>query len=280
MRVKSLFQIVFFVFVLGTIATFGHPGIGIVQDSKGNIFYTDLQQVWQISASGKKSLAVKNVHTHELYLDAKDNLFGEDVRYEGELTDKYHHRLWKRSPSGTVTDLFGERPGFPEDYGLVRDRQGNHYWIANDAKRNKLKKRDPQGRIQVIPTDRPLGRLSWLALSPDGNLLYAVSDNGLISIDRKGKTEALLHEPEPNRSMLFGIWPAADGTVYVAYYSQNAIKKVKKSGEVTILARSEKPWAPTGLVMSLDKTLWVLEYSTSNQARVRKIAPNGKATLF
>lgn len=30
-----------------------HPGIGIVMDSKGNVFYTDLKQVWKIDPLGK-----------------------------------------------------------------------------------------------------------------------------------------------------------------------------------------------------------------------------------
>jgi hypothetical protein len=39
-----------------------HPGIGIVMDSKGNVFYTDLHQIWKIDAQGKKSIAVREVH--------------------------------------------------------------------------------------------------------------------------------------------------------------------------------------------------------------------------
>ena len=34
-----------------------HPGIGIVKDSKGNIYYTDLKQVWKISSDGSKLLS-------------------------------------------------------------------------------------------------------------------------------------------------------------------------------------------------------------------------------
>jgi hypothetical protein len=43
-----------------------HPGIGIVKDSKGNIYYTDLAKVWKVTASGEKSVVVDRVHTHEL----------------------------------------------------------------------------------------------------------------------------------------------------------------------------------------------------------------------
>ena len=80
--------------------------------------------------------------------------------------------------------------------------------------------------------------------------------------------------------MLFGIWPARNGDVYVADYGENAIKKVAKSGAVKVVTKTVEPWAPTGLVIGADATLWLLEYSKTNQARVRKIAANGKETLF
>ncbi len=53
-----------------------HPGVGIVKDSKGNIYYTDLKQVWKIT-KGNKTVVVPDVHTHELYVDQNDNLYGE-----------------------------------------------------------------------------------------------------------------------------------------------------------------------------------------------------------
>jgi hypothetical protein len=56
-----------------------HPGIGIVMDQRGNVFYTDLSNVWRISPDGTKSIAVPFVHTHELFLDPDDNIFGEQL---------------------------------------------------------------------------------------------------------------------------------------------------------------------------------------------------------
>ena len=64
--------------------SFAHPGIGIVKDRKGNIYYTDLKQVWKIDKSGTKTMVVNNVHSHELYMDAEDNLYGEHLWYNGK----------------------------------------------------------------------------------------------------------------------------------------------------------------------------------------------------
>src|SRR5688572_23144493 len=70
-----------------------HPGVGIVMDSRGNVFYTDLSHVWKIAPDGAKTIAVRGVHTHELALDSADNLFGEHLWYEGDATRPWAHRV-------------------------------------------------------------------------------------------------------------------------------------------------------------------------------------------
>ena len=93
-----------------------HPGVGIVVDSRGNVFYTDLKNVWRVAPDGGRSIAVANVHSHELYLDAADNLYGEHLWYDGEKSNRWGHRVWRRSPDGQVTDIIKARPtGFSVD---------------------------------------------------------------------------------------------------------------------------------------------------------------------
>src|SRR5262249_6723135 len=82
-----------------------HPGGGIVVDGGGNIFYTDLKQVWKIAPDGRKSVAVPNVHTHELCLDSGGNLFGEHLWYEGEATNRWGHRVWRLTPEGRLENV-------------------------------------------------------------------------------------------------------------------------------------------------------------------------------
>ena len=55
---------------LSTTTTLAHPGWGIVQDSRGNVFFTDTKQVWKVTPDGRMSVAVGDVHTHELCVDA------------------------------------------------------------------------------------------------------------------------------------------------------------------------------------------------------------------
>jgi hypothetical protein len=57
-----------------------HPGIRIVKDRKGNIYYTDLKQVWKITKSNS-TVDVIDVHSHELYISPHDNLLAKvDIR--------------------------------------------------------------------------------------------------------------------------------------------------------------------------------------------------------
>src|SRR5262245_18803239 len=95
-----------------------HPGVGIVQDSRGNVFFTDLKQVWKIAPDGDKSVAVPNVHTHELCLDPDDNLYGEHLWYEGDATSKWSHRVWRLKRDGTLSEVIPIREGFVRDYSF------------------------------------------------------------------------------------------------------------------------------------------------------------------
>ena len=123
------------VLMLAGAAAQAHPGVGVVKDNRGNLFFTDLKQVWKIAPDGKKSVAVPNVHTQELCLDAEDNLYGEHLWYEGEATKKWGHRVWCLKRDGTLVDVIPAREGFPRDYSFVRDRAGNMYCYARPSNR-------------------------------------------------------------------------------------------------------------------------------------------------
>src|SRR5687767_7064624 len=110
-----------------------HPGVGIVRDRQGNVFYTDLVHVWRIAPDGRKSIAVRDVHTHELSIDSAGNLFGEDSDYLGG--ERWRHRVWRRAPDGRVTDVIPWTDGFFREYGFVRDRAGAMYWVSCPERR-------------------------------------------------------------------------------------------------------------------------------------------------
>ena len=148
MKIVNTFAV--FLFVGAT--AFAHRGVGIVMDSRGNVFYTDLKHVWKIAPDGQKSIAVRNVHTHELYIDAENNLYGEHLWYEGETIDKWGHRVWCLKADGTLVEVIRGREGFREDYQdafFVRDAAGNMYW-ADRGKPTVIRKRTPDGDLWLL----------------------------------------------------------------------------------------------------------------------------------
>ena len=63
--------------LLFTVSAFAHPSVSVVIDSHGNVFYSDLKQIWRVAPDGSRSVAVPNVHSHALYIDAGDTLYGD-----------------------------------------------------------------------------------------------------------------------------------------------------------------------------------------------------------
>ncbi|MFL6261222.1 MAG: hypothetical protein ACJ76Y_16100 [Thermoanaerobaculia bacterium] len=264
-----------------------HPGVGIVMDRRGNVFYTDLTQVWKISPQGRKSIAVRNVHTHELCLDAGDNLYGEHLWYEGEATDRWGHRVWRLGRDGTLTDVIPPRQGFLRDYSFVRDAAGNMYW-ADRGPRTVIRKRTPDGTISTLATCPNCRNVSWMTATADGTVrfvdtgdLLEVSPAGALRTVAKNLQERLLTQPQVNEPhLLMGLWTEAARNTYVAVYGARLVKKVTPAGQVQVVARSPFPWSPTGGLVAPNGDLWLLECSYTNAVRVRRIGRDGSVTVF
>ena len=146
MRISILFLILLWPF-----AGMADPGTGIVRDSRGNIFYTDLSQIWMITPDGRRSVVVPRVHSHELCLDAGDNVYGEHLWYEGEATDKWGHYIWKRSPDGRISMVRDSTEGLLTGYSFVRDKTGNMYWIEPGRPCSFIQK-SADGKLRTIAT--------------------------------------------------------------------------------------------------------------------------------
>lgn len=259
-----------------------HPGVGIVRDRQGNVFYTDLVHVWRITPAGRKSIAVRDVHTHELAVDSAGNVYGEDNRYlgSGEGDDRYRHRIWRRSPDGRVTDIQPWRLGFWADYGFVRDRVGGMYWTHCPARRCSVRGRRATDSATVVlaAPGRFANRINWMTASATApGVLYVIDGPALRRLDASGGVTTVA----PNvGSQLMGLWATA-GDVYVASYGTRSIVRVRLAdGQLTTVARSPEPWGPSGVLLAPDGHLWVLEYSTANAVRVRRVAPDGRARVF
>ncbi len=286
---KTLFLAIIALLYLGQSASFAHPGIGIVLDSKGNVFYTDLKHVWRITPDGKRSIVVRNVHTHELYIDPQDNLFGEHLWYEGERTDKWGHRVWRLSSDGKLTDLIPARQGFLDDYDdfhFVHDGTGTAYWVHR-GDTTAIKKRSPEGKVTTIATAR-FQNVRWMTVTPQG-IVYLVDLHDLVRVAPDGTVRTIVRNLAENRRSfllttdihaIMGLWTDSQGSVYAAVFSDRAVKKVKGDGKVEVFARSPFGWKPTSGVTASNGDTYILECSTTNAVRVRCIRSNGTVAVF
>jgi hypothetical protein len=268
-----------FILLIFPFAAICHPGIGIVIDSRGVIYYTDLQNVWKIT-SGNREIALKNVHTHELYLDAFDNLFGEDLQYLGDASGKFTHLKWKLSPEGKLDTLVSIRQAYRDiDFSLATDKNGNEYYIKKnidnpDSIHIYIK---PAGGEERIFATGGFTGVKWLHPQSDGSVLYELK-NKIFRVHKNGNIELLADQvgKKPtfkfsgNSITIWGLWEDNEKNVYAAVFSEQAVKKIDRKGNITIYYRSEGNYAPTHGVFDKDGNLWVLESSDKNEIRVVK----------
>ncbi len=255
-----------------------HPGIGIVQDSRGNVFFTDLKQVWKITPDGNKSVAVPNVHTHELCLDAEDNLYGEHLWGEG---GEWRHRVWCLKRDGTLREVMPTRDGFLRDYSFVRDRAGNMYW-ADRGEQTVIKKRSPDGKITTYAT-ADFRAVQWMTTTSNGTL-FLMDRGDLRRVAPEGKVTTVAaklsaRRPPPDqvseRNYHMGLWTDGEGNVYVAVAMERLVLRVLPDGQMKVVARSGGSWSPSSGMFDREGNLWLLEYDPSNAVRARRIDRKG-----
>jgi hypothetical protein len=261
----------------------GHPGVGIVQDGRGNVFFTDLKQVWKITPDGKMSVAVPDVHTHELCLDAEDNLYGEHLWGAG---GGWRHRVWCLKRDGTLRDVIPERGGLLQDYGFVRDRAGNVYWADRGAK-TAIKKRRPDGTI-TTHTVADFRAVQWMTTTADGTL-FLMDGGDLRRVSLEGRVTTIAtslseHKPPPRevsvRNYHMGLWTDNEGSVFVAVAHERLVLRVGADGKSNVIARSGGSWSPSGGMFDRDGNLWLLEYNSANAVRARRIDRKGRDQVF
>ncbi len=255
-----------------------HPGVGIVKDSKGNIYYTDLHQVWKIS-NGKKTVVVPGVHTHELWIDQNDNLYGEGGYYDDKAV-KFYHYLWRYHTNGQVDTAIAMKEQFiHQDFSLARDKKGNEFYIKRfvvpHTDTSHIYRKSPEGKETIFATG-DFKNVNWLHPQDDGSLYY-VSNNAIYNVDALGNISLVKeHVGNTNPSFKFsgnsitiwGIWKDNAGSVYAAVFSDQSIKKIDPAGNMTVVYRSTGNWAPLHGIFDNDNKLWVLESSDKNDVRV------------
>ena len=255
-----------------------HPGVGIVKDSKGNIYYTDLKQVWKI-INGNKTVVVPNVHTHELYVDKNDNLYGEGGYYD-EKANKFYHYLWVYRPNGQIDTVIGMKEDYAhQDFSLARDKKGNEYYIKRflvpHTDTNRIYRKSPDEKETIFAFGN-FKNVNWLHPQDDGSLLY-VFNNAIYRVDGLGNIRLVkehIGNTKPsfkfsgNSILIWGVWQDNAKNIYAAVFSDQTVKKIDTNGNMTNIYKSKRNWAPLHGVFDNDNKLWVLESSDKNDVRV------------
>ena len=284
--VRSIYIV--FLFVLLTINTKAHPAIGLVQDSKGNVYFSDLVHVWKISKAGDVSIAVENVHTHQLYIDADDNLYGEHVWYEGEATDKWVHRVWCLKHDGSLSDVIPPTEGFPENNTLKKDMYGNEYYQVKEGDFDVLMQKSINGRISKFSTHN-FEDIRWICADSKSDEILVVDHLSVKKVKCDGSVELLTDDLKEESLPFFGVrdkhylmgtWKDSKKNVYVAVYGAKKVKRISADGQVEDVLTSKDGWSPSAGFIDEEENLWILEYSKRNKSRVRKISKEGHSVVF
>ena len=117
------------IILLFTILARAHPASGIVVDSKGNVYFSDLETVWRVDTAGKLTPCregVRGRHVHELAIDDHDNVYGADISY---VSEKWVSSVWKMTLDGNFTYLLEPTSDSPRGMSIWLDTSGNMYWI-------------------------------------------------------------------------------------------------------------------------------------------------------
>jgi hypothetical protein len=269
------------------IPALSHPGVGIVQDTRGNVFYTDLVQVWMIPVNGQKRIVVNNVHTHELYIDERNNLFGEHLWYD-DAHDQWMNYAWKYSADGKFEKVIPDAKGFITNYSFVRDHQGNMFWADRDNKDCQKVVRADKNHQMTKFSDPCFKNIRWMNANADGTL-YIVDFQDLKKIDKSGKIRTVASQIADkkvktstieNQNSVMGVWDDAAGNLYAAVYSNREVKKFSPTGQELKVIKFSDSWGACGGFVDAKGAIWLLETSTANLVRVEKIELDGKRTVY
>ena len=253
-----------------------HPGIGIVMDRDGSVFYTDLTHVWRIAPDGTKSIAVRDVHTHELYLDPQGTLHGEHLWFANE---RWFHYTWQLTARGALTRS-PQREGFRQGMSFVRDGAGRMFWYEA-APTPAIVRRSTDGRTTRFGERATFLDVRWMTATSDGAVYFTDHDD-LRTLTTDGAVMTLATGLRDRADhWVGGVWLDARRRVYVAVWGGRVVKRFDPaSGRVEVVARSQAPWGPSGGLAAPNGDLWLLETAEDNTVRVRRISPDGRERIF
>jgi len=278
-----------------------HPAWGIVVDSQGQIYFSDIEAVWKIDRQENVSVfraGLSGRHVHNITIDAEDNIYGIDNTYDPQ-TETYPRALWKVTAKGEFSYLVPMTNSLPIGRSVWRDSSGNTYSVEpynSEKKETKIMRRTPDGTVSLFAGGKygyadgqkekaEFSVITDMAFGPD-EAIYLTDTDRVRKIDKSGMVTTIYRgdgsptnqqNPE-SYSRLFGLTVDGQINVFVADYGNRRVLKITSAGAVSTEARAEQPWSPTGVALK-DHNLYILEFGFTPPStftpRVRKLSSDG-----
>ena len=295
------------VFLLAAVSSLNvvsaHPGSGIVVDSQGNVFVSDINRgLLKFTPDGKVEVVLKEAG-HWLALDSDRKFAAMDFQKSDHWPRWFKHR----NPPGSELKLISDG-GSP----LVIHRDGNLYYVCNDEQMIpgglQVARLSPDGKLALVaPTLRArakeLGGLKGLATAPDDSL-YATTPGAVLKVNLDSTFKIVKQSivaPDCDRYLvenppaeyealqtggapfLNGITVSSSSDIYLAATGCRCVLKLDQQGRVSTVLKAESPWSPTGVALH-GEDLYIAEWTNAHseqhdyRPRVRKVGRDGKVT--
>ena len=273
--VRKLAAAVVVLIVAASSPAAAHEGWGIVVDSRGRVYVTDIpaNTIWRISPEGRAEAIRRFIHSHALSLGADGAVYGTNVSLTQSLRS-----VWRFDANGRFSEIIAPTTEIPLDLqsfllapdgsvysasiyqhpepaggrelyllhwspaGVVDTLAGGHVGHADGAGR--------AARFQSIDG------MAWL---PDGSIVLADGPRlRRVSID--GRVESLGPPLTVMRwdQDLLGVAVGPDGAIYAADFAGRVVQRVS-GNNVDTLYRASPYWAPAGIAVAAGG-VYVLEH--------------------
>jgi hypothetical protein len=280
-----------------------HEGWGIVVDSRGRVYATDIpaNTIWRISGDGRVEAIRRFIHSHALSLGPDGAVYGTNVSFTQPVRS-----VWRFDAGGRFSEIIPPTKGFPLDLqSFLLAPDGSVYSASTYQHPEPAGGRElyvlhwsPTGVVDTVAGGhvghadghgraarfQSIDGMAWL---PDGSIVLADGARlRRVSID--GRVESLGPPLTALRwdQDLLGIAVGSDSAIYAADFAGRVVQRVV--GErVDTLYRASSYWAPAGIAATASG-VYVLEHPRAPLGilgdigigpylRVRRISADGSA---